>query len=99
VIAFAMGCITAMALSGCSEPADRMLTVYQFQSTETYDGQFHIDTSELPSDAIEEKSDSGGPGDPMTRITLNIDYEIEVVLRLVDAQKMGRRPTSNDVVN
>ena len=82
-IAFASGClVTATAFSGCSKPADRTLTIFQFQSTKTDVGQFRIDTSSLPENAIENKTDTGGPGDPLTRITLNSDLEIELVLRL-----------------
>ena len=55
-------------------------------SAETYDGQFKLDTSELPSDAIESTVDTGGPGGPVKRIKLNMDYEFEIVLRLVDLQ-------------
>ena len=88
VISFVSGCIvTATAVSGCSKPADRTLTIHQFQSTKTYRGQFRIDTSELPSNTIESKSDSGGSGRPLTRIKLNMDYEIEVVLRLAGKGK------------
>ena len=83
VIAFASGCLlTAAAVSGCSKAADRTLTIFQMQSTNTYNGQFRIDTTELPPKAIESKTDSGGSGDPVTRIALNMDYEIEIVLRL-----------------
>lgn len=83
VIAFVLGCIAASTFSGCSKAADRTLSIFQFQSTETYDGQFKLDTSELPPDAIESTVDTGGPGDPVNRITLNMDYEFEIVLRLV----------------
>ena len=90
VIAFGTGCLlTATTLSGCSEPADRTLTIHQLQSSLTYDGKFRIDTSELPDDAIESKSDidiSGKPGKPSTRINLNAKYEIEVVLRVVEKE-------------
>ena len=82
-IAFGSGClVTATAFSGCSKAADRTLTIFQFQSTKTHFGQFRIDTSSLPENAIETKTDTGGPGDPVTRITLNSDLEIELVLRL-----------------
>ena len=82
VIAFVLGCIVASTVSGCSEIANRTLTFYQFQSTETYDGQFKLDTSGLPSDAIESTVDTGSPGGPVKRITLNSNYEFEIVLRL-----------------
>lgn len=86
-IAFAFGClVTATTISGCSKAADRTLTLFQFQSTKTHAGQFRIDTTALPAKAIETTSDSGGPGDPLKRITLNSDYEIEVVLRLASKE-------------
>ena len=85
VIAFAIGfLIAAETMSGCSRAADRTLTIFQFQSTETYGGKFRVDTSELPSSAIEAIHETGGPGDPLTRIELNMDHEIEVVLRLAE---------------
>ncbi len=88
VIAFVAGClVTVTVVSGCSEAADRTLTIHQFQSTKTYPGQFRVDTSELPSNAIESRSDSGGPGHPLTRIKIKMDYEIEVVLRLAGKGK------------
>lgn len=86
VIAFVLGCIAALTVSGCSKAADRTLSIYQFQSTKTYDGQFKLDTSELPTDAIDSTVGAGGPGDPVKRITLNMDYEFEVVLRLVGSE-------------
>lgn len=75
-----------MTLSGCSKPADRTLTIYQVQSTETYNGQFKLNTSELPSDAIESIEEIGDPNGSFSRITLNMDYKFEVVLRLVDSK-------------
>ncbi len=89
-IALAIIClVTATTVSGCSEAADRTLTIYQFQSTETYGGQFRIDTSALPPDAIETSADTGKPGCPVRQITLNSDYEIEVVLRLAGKDQPG----------
>lgn len=86
VISFVLGCLVASTVSGCSKAADRTLTIYQFQNSETYVGQFKIDTSGLPADAIRSNVDTGGPGDPAKRITLESDYEIEIVLRLVGAE-------------
>lgn len=83
VISFVLGCLVASTVSGCSKAADRTLTIYQFQSTKTYGGQFKLNTSELPADAIESTVDTGGPGDPVKRITLNMDYGFEIVLRVV----------------
>lgn len=92
--------LTAMTMSGCSEAADRTLTIFQFQSTETYGGQFRIDASALPPDAIEARTNTGEPGHPVTRITLNMDYEIEVILRPAgtgpSVDKAGGEPGSDD---
>lgn len=85
-ISFFLSCLVASTLSGCSKAADRTLTIYQFQSMETYNGQFKIDTSGLPADAIKSTVDTGGPGDPFKRITLNMDYKFEIVLRLVGSE-------------
>lgn len=50
------------------------------QSTDTYNGQFQIDASQLPSDAIETRVDSGGQGVPVTSLTIDYRYPIRVVL-------------------
>lgn len=86
VISFVLSCLVASTVSGCSNVADRTLTIYQFQNSETYDGQFKIDTSGLSADAIKSSVDTGGPGDPAKRITLDSDYKIEIVLRLVESE-------------
>ncbi len=99
VIAFVVGCITASAISGCTKAADRTLTIYQLQSTKTYDGQFRLDTSQLPSDAIKESIDTGGPGEPLKRITLTTDYEFEIVLRLAGVQPANGGSTSHSSPN
>lgn len=83
ILAFLVGCVATSTFSGCSKPADRTLTLYQLLSTRTYDGQFLIDTSQLPSDAIEQSVDIGDAGELSKRITLKRDYEIEIVLKLV----------------
>lgn len=83
--AFGFGFMAALAtVSGCSEAATRTLTIFQFQSTKTYTGPFHIDTSQLPPKAIESQKETGAPGKPETHLTLNMDYEFEIVLRLAD---------------
>jgi len=93
VLAFGAGCLmTSATFSGCSEPADRTLTIHQLQNIDTYSGKFLVDTSELPDNAIESRSDAqiaGKPGKPSTQINLNAKYEVEVVLRLVG--KAGSR--------
>ena len=83
--AFAFGFMAAlMTVSGCSQAATRTLTLFQFQSSKTYTGPFRIDTSQIPPNAIETQTETGGPGKPETRLTLNNSYEFEIVLRLVD---------------
>jgi hypothetical protein len=85
---FALGFLSALlTIPGCGKPDTRTLTVFQFQSTETYAGQFRIETSELPPDAIKKRTDSGETGQPETRLELDMDYEFEVVLRLVKNEK------------
>jgi hypothetical protein len=80
--AFVLGCIMASTIFGCDKAGDRTLSIYQLQSAKTYNGQFKLNTSELPTDAIESTVDTSGSGDPVKRITLNMHYEFEVVLRL-----------------
>ncbi len=90
--AFAVGFMAAlMTVSGCSEVATRTLTLFQHQGTLTDTGPFRIDTSEIPLDAIQSQTETGGPGKdtgrpgkPETRLNLNSKYEFEIVLRLVD---------------
>ncbi|MCC9644361.1 hypothetical protein LOC71_18950 [Rhodopirellula sp. JC740] len=97
-IAFVFGCIAATTVAGCSNAADRTLTIYQFQSTATYGGQFKLDISGLPADAIDSIVDTGGLGDPEKRVTLNMDYEFEIALRLVDDDSAsGSAPSLSDV--
>ena len=88
-VAFTLGFVAALpTVSGCSKPADRTLRIRQYQSTKTYSGAFRIDTSQLDPNAITSKSETGGPGAPVTEIELAWDHEIEVVLRpLVTAPK------------
>jgi hypothetical protein len=79
----ALSAIVGAPLLGCfpiDRAADRTLTIYQTQSAETYDGQFQIDASRLPPDAIEARRDRGGTWDATTRLTLNSKYQIKVVL-------------------
>lgn len=79
---FLLGFLVASTLSGCSRTADRTLTIYQHQSTNTYAGEFRLDTSGLPNDAIQSIVDTGGPGAPSKHVTLSKDYQVEVVVRL-----------------
>lgn len=83
--AFAVGFMAAlMTVSGCSEPASRTLILFQYEGMKTSIGPFRIDTSGIPPKAIESQTETGGPGKPETRLTLNSNYEFEIVLRLVD---------------
>ena len=92
---FTFGFLAALlTVSGCSKAATRTLTVFQHQSTETYTGAFHIDTSQLPPDAIKTQTETGEPGQPETRIELDMDYEIEIVLRL--DEESGSETTDQD---
>jgi hypothetical protein len=72
--------LIAFCLGSCSRAADRTLTIFQFQSTDTYTGQFKIDTSQLPPAAIKERVDSGSEGVPVTKLTIDMKYPIRVAL-------------------
>jgi hypothetical protein len=100
--ALALGLMAALVtVSGCSEAARRTLTLFQFQSSQnTYTGPFRIDVSQLPPEAVQSRTETGGPGKPETRLTLNMDYEVEIVLRLVEKngknlQQAGDTPPSD----
>jgi hypothetical protein len=74
--------IAALSAAGClgDRAADRTLTIYQLQSTETYTGQFQIDTSQLPPGAVEMRVDDDSEGVPVTSLTIDQQYPIRVVL-------------------
>ena len=75
--------LVALSTGGCihgDRAADRTLTIYQMQSTDTYVGQFQIDASQLPSDAIETRVDNNDQGVPVTTLTIDYRYPIRVVL-------------------
>ena len=74
--------VLALSMGGClgDRAADRTLTIYQMQATGTYTGQFQIDVSQLPADAIKTRVDSGGPGVPVTTLTIDQRCPIRVVL-------------------
>ena len=82
---------TAVVLlfGGClgDRAADRTLTIYQLQSTDAYSGQFQIDTSQLPPDAISKRVNSGSEGVPVTSLTIDQKYPIRVVLVPVSDDK------------
>ena len=69
-------------VGGClgDRAADRTLTIHQLQSTATYQGQFQIDTSQLPPGAITRRIDKGGQGVPVTVLTIDQRYPIRIVL-------------------
>ncbi len=74
--------ITATVV-GChlgDRAADRTLTIHQLQTTDSPGGQFQIDTSQLPSNAIVSRSDSGSVGAPVTSLEIDQKYRIRVVL-------------------
>lgn len=74
--------VIALSASGCigDRAADRTLTIYQMQSTGTYTGQFQIDTSQLPADAVETRVEDSRQGTPVTRLIIDDWYPIRVVL-------------------
>ena len=80
IVFAAVASVVALSIGGCSRAADRTLKIYQFQSTDTYAGQFQIDTSQLPPDAIKERSDSGGKGSPVSSLTVDKKYPIRILL-------------------
>lgn len=73
---------TVFLLGGClgDRAADRTLTIYQLQATDTYGGQFQIDVSQLPPDAVESRVDENGQGVPVTTLTIDQRYPIRIVL-------------------
>lgn len=71
--------LAALSMNGCSRAADRTLAIRQFQSTNTYPGQFQIDLSPLPPGAVT-RTDSGDPGSPVTSLVIDMKYPIKVVL-------------------
>jgi hypothetical protein len=86
--------LVAFSMDGCSRAADRTLTIRQFQSADTYAGQFKIDVSQLPPGAIKERADSGSEGAPVTSITIDIKYPIRVVLVPVTDDRPSPRKTT-----
>ncbi len=74
--------VFALSMGGClgDRAADRTLEIHQIQSTDTYTGQFQIDASQVPPDAIETRVDSGSQGAPVTSLTINSRYAVRVLL-------------------
>jgi len=81
-LAYLVTAVIALSMAGCigDRAADRTLTIYQMESTDTYTGQFQIDTSQLPPDAIKARVDSGREGVPVTKLIIDQRYPIRVVL-------------------
>jgi hypothetical protein len=93
ILAFSLGFFAALTIvSGCNKAADRTLTLFQFQSIKTYAGAFQIDTSQLPGDALKKRTETGKPGSAATRLELNQDYPIEVVLRIAKSDEKTQSP-------
>jgi hypothetical protein len=73
----------AFLLGGCflgDRAADRTLTIYQFQSTRTYTGQFRVDASQLPRGAVKTEIVNRREGTPVTRLKIDQDCPIQIVL-------------------
>jgi hypothetical protein len=86
--------VIAFSTGGClgDRAADRTLTIYQMQSTNTYHGQFQIDVSQLPPDAIKTRVDTDTQGVPVTSLTIDQRYPIRVVLVPATEDKNQRPP-------
>jgi hypothetical protein len=71
----------APTLSGCligTPAADRTVQIRQLQSTGTYAGQFEIDVSQLPPDAVEAHVEHSRTG-PRTVLKVRQRYPVKVV--------------------
>jgi hypothetical protein len=80
-ISFIMVFVAVMlVMNGCDKPADRTIEINQIQTTETYMGQFQIDTSQLPPDAIHMEVKCDKSGEPVTRLTIDQKYAVKIVL-------------------
>jgi hypothetical protein len=73
IAAPSVGCIGDRA-------AERTITIHQLQSTGSYPGQFQIDTSQLPSDALRQRENRGSDGAPVSTLEIDERYPIRVVL-------------------
>ena len=80
----------AYSMGACSRAADRTLEIHQVQRFDTYTGQFQIDASQLPPDAIEKRVDSGNEGAPVTSLTIGSMYAVRVMLVPVSQPRAGR---------
>jgi hypothetical protein len=80
-VCVAIGAV-ALSFGGClgDRAADRTLRIHQLQSTDRYTGQFQIDASQLPPNAITKRVDSGSDGAPITSLTINQKYPIRILL-------------------
>jgi hypothetical protein len=83
-VAVSTACLLLIAATvlGClgDRAADRTLTIHQLQSTDLPIGQFQIDTSQLPSEAIKSRSDRGSEGAPVTSLEIDQKYRVRIVL-------------------
>jgi hypothetical protein len=70
---FAAGCIGDRA-------ADRNLSLYQLQSTQTYSGQFMIDTTKLPANAVVRTESTDHWGNPVISLTIRQDCPVKVLV-------------------
>ena len=78
-----LGAMTLLLnISGCfigTPAADRTLEIRQTQSTDNYTGEFKIDASQLPPDAIESRVEDGRTG-PKTFLKVKQGYPVKVLL-------------------
>jgi hypothetical protein len=71
-----------LSMSGCfiGTPAlDRTLEIRQLQTTDNYSGEFRIDASQLPPDAVESRVEHGRSG-PKSFLTVKQGYPVKVLL-------------------
>jgi hypothetical protein len=73
MLALSFGCCLA------DRAAERTVEIHQLQ-TMSNTGQFEIDVSQLPADAIQSQTTTGGAGAPVTSLTIDSKYRIRVVL-------------------
>lgn len=80
----------ATLIPGCSKPAERKLTLVQYQGGQSIHAPFEIDMRGLPHDAMRSRTETDATGSPNTTIRLNMDYEFEIVVRLQRPQRRVR---------
>jgi hypothetical protein len=84
--------VVALSMSGCigDRAADRTLEIHQVQSTNSYTGQFRIDMSQIPPDAIKTEVKNNNSGSPVTSLTIDSEYPIRILI--VPATKTQKAP-------